>query len=155
MITWQCKLFPELTNEELYKILQLRAEVFIVEQNCVYQDCDSKDFFSYHFTAWDNGKLLAYTRLLPIGVSYADSASIGRVITAFSARGQSLGKQLMERSIEEVYNLFGEVSIKISAQVYLKRFYESFSFISEGNIYLEDGIEHIAMKKRFPSLLIQ
>ncbi len=155
MINWQCKRFSELTNEEVYKILQLRAEVFIIEQNCIYQDCDGKDFDSYHLCAWDAGKLLAYTRLLPKGISYSEYASIGRVITASSARGQNLGKQLMEKSIEEVYKLFGNVPIKISAQVYLKRFYGSFSFIPKGDIYLEDGIDHIAMEKSFPFSQIQ
>lgn len=155
MITWQCKQFFELTNEEVYKILQLRAEVFIVEQNCIYQDCDGKDFDSYHFCAWNDGDLVAYTRLLPVGVSYSDFASIGRVITASSVRGQNLGKQLMERSIEEIYKLFGKVPIKISAQVYLKRFYGSFSFIPKGDVYLEDGIDHIAMEKSFSFSQIQ
>ena len=155
MIIWQCKRFSELTNEEVYKILQLRADVFIIEQNCIYQDCDGKDFDSYHLCAWDDEKLIAYTRLLPKGVSYSDYASIGRVITASSARGQNLGKQLMQRSLEEVYRLFGDVPIKISAQVYLKRFYGSFSFIPIGDIYLEDGIDHISMEKSFPFSQIQ
>lgn len=147
MITWQCKFFSELTNKELYKILQLRNEVFIVEQNCVYQDCDNKDFKAYHLTAWNSDLLVACTRLLPIGISYPDAASIGRVVVSPSSRGQSLGKQLMIKSIEHVYNLFGQVPITISAQQYLKRFYESFSFVKTGGPYLEDGIEHIAMEK--------
>lgn len=155
MITWHCKHFSELTNEEIYKILQLRAEVFIVEQNCVYQDCDGKDFVSYHLCAWSDGKLIAYTRLLPMGVSYSGFASIGRVITAFTVRGQNIGKVLMKKSIEEVYRLFGDVPIKISAQIYLKQFYGSFSFIPKGDIYLEDGIDHIAMEKSFPFSQIQ
>lgn len=149
MITWQCKFFSELTNEELYKIIQLRIEVFIVEQNCNYQDCDNKDIKAYHFMGWDEGNLVAYTRLLEKGISYPDAASIGRVITARSARGQNLGKQLMLKSIEQAYILFGKVPIKISAQLYLKRFYESFSFVQKGGVYLEDGINHIAMEKLF------
>lgn len=149
MITWQCKFFSELTNEELYKIIQLRIEVFIVEQNCNYQDCDDKDLKAYHLMGWDEGNLVAYTRLLEKGISYPDAASIGRVITARSARGQNLGKQLMLKSIEQAYILFGKVPIKISAQLYLKRFYESFSFVQKGGVYLEDGINHIAMEKLF------
>lgn len=146
-IAWKCKPFSELSNEELYKILQLRNEVFIVEQNCVYQDCDGKDYKSYHLMAWKNDTLVAYTRLLPPGVSYENAASIGRVITSPSARRQSLGKQLFAKSIEKIYFLFGMINIKIGAQLYLKSFYESFSFVQKGAVYLEDGIEHIPMEK--------
>ena len=149
MISWQCKFFSELNNLELYKILQLRNEVFIVEQNCVYQDCDDKDLKAYHLAAWNNEKLVAYTRLFDKGIFYPNSASIGRVLTSPTARRRNLGKQLMTNSIEEVYHLFGNVPIKIGAQLYLKRFYESFAFVQIGGVYLEDGIEHIAMIKNF------
>lgn len=147
MITWKCKFFDELNNYELYKILQLRNEVFIVEQKCAYQDLDDKDFLAYHLCAWENEKLLAYTRLFDLGKSYPEAASIGRVITSPSYRRKNFGKELMIKSIEEVYRLFGNVPIKISGQLYLKRFYESFSFVQQGGVYLEDGIEHIAMLK--------
>ncbi|MEO5908270.1 MAG: GNAT family N-acetyltransferase [Ginsengibacter sp.] len=147
MTLWTCKYFSELTNIELYKILQLRNEVFIVEQNCAYQDCDDYDSKAYHLAAWDHDKLVAYTRLFGEGVFYPNAASIGRVLTSQSFRGKSLGKQLMTNSIAEVYHLFGNVPIKIGAQLYLKRFYESFSFVQSGDTYLEDGIEHIAMIK--------
>ncbi len=147
MINWQCKHFSELTVEELYKILQLRNEVFVVEQNCPYQDCDGKDFKSYHLTAWEEHKLMAYTRILPPGISYPNAASIGRVVTSPSARKQKIGKQLMNNSIENLYYLFGKVSVIIGAQLYLKRFYESFLFAQTSDIYLEDGIEHITMEK--------
>ncbi|HUZ60835.1 MAG TPA: GNAT family N-acetyltransferase [Hanamia sp.] len=149
MITWQCKFFSELTNEELYKIIQLRMDVFVVEQNIAYQDCDNKDIIAYHLTGWQENNLVAYTRLLDKGISYPEAASIGRVITARSHRGQNFGKQLMVKSIEQVYHLFGNLPIKISAQQYLKRFYESFSFVQKGEPYLEDGINHIAMEKNF------
>lgn len=145
MITWQCKFFSELSNKEVYKILQLRSEVFIVEQNCVYQDCDDKDLKAWHLCAWDDENLLAYTRLFDKGVSYCDAASIGRVLTAPSVRGQNMGKELMRRSIAKIEELFGETTIRISAQLYLKHFYESFSFVQTGEVYLEDGIEHISM----------
>lgn len=145
MITWQCKFFTDLSNFELYKILQLRSEVFIVEQNCAYQDLDNKDLKAYHYSGWENGNIIAYTRLFPIGVSYEDAASIGRVVTAKSVRGKNIGKQLMKNSIDEIYHLFGEVPIRISAQRYLKNFYESFSFIQKSGVYMEDGIEHISM----------
>jgi ElaA protein len=147
MVSWQCKFFTELTNFEVYKILQLRNEVFIVEQNCVYQDCDDKDLKAYHFMGWDDDKLVAYTRLLSPGISYPDAASIGRVITSPSVRGKNVGKELMTNSIAEVYRLFGKIPIRISAQFYLKRFYESFSFVQYSDVYMEDGIEHIGMKK--------
>ncbi|HEU5365280.1 MAG TPA: GNAT family N-acetyltransferase [Hanamia sp.] len=147
MITWQCKFFSDLSNLEVYKILQLRNEVFIVEQNCAYQDCDNKDFKAWHLCGWDGENLVAYTRLFDKGVSYSDAASIGRVITAPFVRGQNLGKELMIRSIEKIQELFGETTIRISAQLYLKRFYESFSFVQKGEVYLEDGIEHISMLK--------
>jgi ElaA protein len=125
----------------------LRNEVFIVEQNCVYQDCDDKDLKAYHFMGWDDDKLVAYTRLLSPGISYPDAASIGRVITSPSVRGKNVGKELMTNSIAEVYRLFGKIPIRISAQFYLKRFYESFSFVQYSDVYMEDGIEHIGMKK--------
>jgi len=145
MITWQCKFFTELSSLELYKILQLRSEVFIVEQNCAYQDCDDKDIKAYHYSGWNEDKIVAYTLLLAKGVSYNDAASIGRVVTSKSVRGQNLGRKLMQNSIEEIYSLFGKVPIRISAQLYLKRFYESFSFVQKSGIYMEDGIEHISM----------
>ncbi|KAA9041549.1 GNAT family N-acetyltransferase [Ginsengibacter hankyongi] len=147
MITWQCKSFNELTNQELYKILQLRIEVFAVEQNVVYQDCDNKDFKSYHFTAIENDLLVAYSRIIPPGISYNKAASIGRVVTSPVVRGQSLGKQLFEKSLEQLYLLFGRIPVIISAQVYLIKFYENFSFVANGNIYMEDSIPHISMIK--------
>ncbi|HXR84576.1 MAG TPA: GNAT family N-acetyltransferase [Hanamia sp.] len=147
MVTWQCKFFTELTNFELYKILQLRNEVFIVEQKCAYQDLDNKDLNAYHFMGWDDKNLLAYTRLLPKGISYPDAASIGRVITSATVRRKNLGKELMTNSIEEIYRLFGKIPIKISAQLYLKLFYKSFSFVQYTDVYMEDGIKHIGMIK--------
>jgi ElaA protein len=147
-MTWQCKTFSELTTEELYKILQLRNEVFVVEQNCSYQDCDGKDLKAHHFSAWDNGVLVAYTRLLPKGVSYDAGASIGRVLTSPKVRGQKLGKELMQKSIDKIYELYGQMPIIIGAQLYLKRFYESFDFVQQGEGYLEDNIPHIVMEKK-------
>ena len=145
-ITWSCKTFESLTPHELYSILQLRNEVFIVEQNCVYQDCDDKDQQSHHFMGWQQNKLVAYTRLIPAGVVY-DEVSIGRVVTSPSARGTKLGKELMQRSIDKIRELYGKNAIKIGAQLYLKRFYESLGFIQCSDTYLEDGIEHIKMMR--------
>lgn len=148
MITWTCKTFSELTNIELYKILQLRNEVFVVEQKCAYQDCDDKDLEAYHLAAWEGGNLIAYARLLPKGISYADAVSIGRVVTSPKERGKDIGKQLMQHSIDKIYALFKKVPIKISGQLYLKKFYESFAFVQLGAMYLEDDIPHILMEKK-------
>ena len=144
MITWSCKSFNELTNEELYKILQLRNQVFVVEQNSVYQDCDDKDQHCYHLVAWQQNAIVAYSRLIPPGIAF-EQASIGRVITASSVRGKQIGRELMTRSINLIHELFEKSSITIGAQVYLKNFYTSLGFIAEGDSYMEDGIEHIHM----------
>ena len=145
MTKWILKKFDELTAHELYSILQLRNEVFVVEQNCVYQDADNKDQASYHFTGWMNDRLIAYTRLLPRGIAYNDYVSIGRVVTSPSERGNGIGKELIQRSIEQLNNLYESVPIKIGAQIYLKKFYSEFGFQQTSDIYLEDGIEHIEM----------
>ena len=146
MIAWQNKSFDQLTPHELYAILQLRNEVFVVEQDCVYQDADNKDLAAYHFTGWEKDTLLAYTRIIPPGIIYKE-ASIGRVVTSPPARKKGLGRELMEHTIREVYRLFGQTPIRIGAQVYLLAFYSSLGFIQTGDIYLEDGIEHVEMVK--------
>lgn len=143
---WLLKRFDELTPYQLYAILQLRNEVFVVEQNCVFQDADDKDQNSYHLMGFLDNKLVAYTRLVPAGVSY-EQASIGRVVTSPSVRRSGAGKLLMQQSIDSLYSLFGKVPIKIGAQLYLQHFYESFGFERISDIYLEDGIEHIYMLK--------
>lgn len=143
---WQLRRFDELTPYQLYAILQLRNEVFVVEQNCVFQDADDKDQDSYHLMGFLDKKLVAYTRLVPAGLSYAQ-ASIGRVVTSPSVRRSGAGKLLMQQSIDSLYTLFGKVPIKIGAQLYLQHFYESFGFKRISDIYLEDGIEHIYMLK--------
>ena len=143
-INWICKSFNDLANEELYKILQLRNTVFVIEQNCPYQDCDDKDQQCYHLMGWQQDILVAYCRLIPPGIAFKE-ASIGRVVTASIVRGKNIGKELMTHSIKYIHELFGEQSITIGAQLYLKNFYELFGFIKTGDIYLEDGIEHIQM----------
>lgn len=144
MLKWVLKKFDELTPDELYAILRLRSEVFVVEQNCVFQDMDDKDQQCYHLMGWQNNLLAAYTRLVPPGVSY-EQPSIGRVVTSPRVRRDGVGKQLMNQSIDETNNLFGKRSIKIGAQLYLKSFYESLGFVQSGEIYDEDGIDHIHM----------
>ena len=147
-ITWYHKPFNDLTTKELYQILQLRNEVFIVEQNCPFQDLDDKDFKCFHLMGFDTDsqKILAYTRIVPAGISYLE-ASIGRVVTSPLARGEGIGKVLMLKSIELLEELYGGVSIRIGAQYYLKKFYESLGFQQVEEVYLEDGIEHILMDK--------
>lgn len=144
MVEWVCKKFEELKPGELYSILQLRNEVFVVEQNCVYQDADNKDLLSWHLMGWQDEKLIAYTRLIPSSV-VNNKVSIGRVVTSPSVRKKGIGKELMEISIEKTKQLFGNTPVLIGAQLYLKKFYESLGFQQSSAIYLEDGIEHIEM----------
>jgi len=143
-LNWILKKFDQLSLAELYAIMQLRNEVFVVEQNCVYQDADNKDHKSHHFMGWEGSTLVAYTRLLPQGVSYTE-ASIGRVLSAPKYRGLGVGKELMQRSIDNTYKLFNCNTIKIGAQLYLKKFYESLGFVQCSSEYLEDNIPHIEM----------
>ncbi len=143
---WILKPFEELTAKELYQILQLRNEVFIVEQNCPYQDMDNKDLKAFHLMAVEDEKIIAYSRLLPPGISYSES-SIGRIVNSRSVRKKGMGKQLMTESISRINQLFNTSVIRIGAQLYLKDFYQSFGFIQQGDIYLEDNIPHIIMLK--------
>jgi ElaA protein len=146
MISWILKPFAELTPYELYSILQLRNEVFIVEQNCPYQDMDNKDLKSWHLMGIKENKLMAYSRLLAPGISYGES-SIGRIVSSPSVRKTGMGKKLVEESIKQIKNLFKTDTIRIGAQLYLKTFYESYGFVQDGEIYLEDNIPHIIMLK--------
>ncbi len=146
MLSFLCLPFDELAPHVLYEILALRQEVFVVEQNCPYQDCDGKDLLSWHLMGRDaSGKLICYTRLLPKGVSYENHVSIGRVVSAPEARGTGAGKILIKKSIQMCRQLFGQQPIKIGAQTYLLKFYEGFGFKSTGEEYLEDGIPHTKM----------
>lgn len=147
MITWTLKKFDELTVQELYEVLRLRTEVFVVEQNCVFQDMDNKDQHCYHLLGRKNGLLAAYTRIVPTGISYNDAPSIGRVVTSPQARGEGLGRTLMLESIKELFRVYGKSTIRIGAQLYLKKFYESLGFEQSSDIYDEDGIDHIEMTK--------
>ncbi|MDG1245939.1 MAG: GNAT family N-acetyltransferase [Polaribacter sp.] len=140
------KSFSELNTNELYQILQLRAEVFVVEQDCVYQDLDGKDQKSLHVFGTKNNKIIAYTRIFKPG-DYFKNASIGRVVVVASERKFGFGHDVMKASILAIKNYFKEDIITISAQVYLKKFYESHGFYQVGKDYLEDGIPHIEMLK--------
>ena len=141
---WVLKKFQELTPDELYALLRLRAEVFVVEQTCAFQDLDNKDQPSYHLLGYLQDELVAYTRLVPQGISYT-AASIGRVVTSPAHRKKGFGKLLMQESIKVCDQLFGKNTIMIGAQCYLIEFYSSLGFVLSGEIYLEDGIEHIEM----------
>ncbi len=147
MITWQLKHFNQLTTTELYTLLQLRSEVFVVEQTCPYLDPDGKDLYCHHLMGYVGNDLAVYSRLVPAGVSYAE-VSIGRVISSPKYRGQQLGKQLMEKSVEAISELYGSAPIRIGAQAYLKQFYEGFGFVDLNQPYLEDGIPHIIMLRK-------
>lgn len=138
------KPFDKLNPFELYDILKLRSEVFVVEQNCIFLDMDGKDQHCHHLMIRNGDTLVAYARLVPPGISYPEM-SIGRVVSSPAARRTGEGKKLMQAAIEACYNLFGQGPIKIGAQLYLKKFYEGFGFAVSGPVYLEDGIEHIEM----------
>jgi ElaA protein len=144
-LKWKLKDFEALTPYELYEILRLRSLVFVVEQQCIFLDMDTLDQPAFHLMGWEGDNLVAYTRLLDKGTAYPDYPSIGRVVSAPEARGKGVGRLLMQESIRQVENLFGRQPIKIGAQYYLKSFYGSLGFLQAGDIYLEDGIEHIAM----------
>ena len=146
-ISWSVKPFNDLTVHELYAALRLRQAVFSVEQNCAYQDCDDKDQAAWHLSGYKDNLLIAYSRIIPAGVSY-DEASIGRVVTHRQYRMTGAGKELMRLSIEQCEKLFGKQPIRIGAQKYLKRFYESFGFQDMGREYLEDGIPHLIMLRQ-------
>ena len=143
---WILKKFDELTLHQLYAIMQLRIEVFVVEQACPFQDADDKDQECSHLMGFNNTKLAAYTRLVPPGVIYPE-ISIGRVVTSSTVRRSGAGRELMQKSIDAGYELFGALPIKIGAQLYLQKFYESFGFQQISEVYLEDGIPHIYMRK--------
>jgi ElaA protein len=144
-IIWKTKTFDELSTQELYQILKLRSEVFVVEQNCVYQDIDNKDQKALHLFGLLEGEIIAYSRLFKPG-DYFEFSSIGRVVVAEKHRDKNFGHELIDQSIFEINNLFKVQNITISAQLYLKKFYESHGFVATSETYLEDDIPHIEMK---------
>lgn len=146
-IQWFIKPFHELSLTELYNYLQLRTLVFVVEQNCVFQDMDGKDAIALHLLAYDGDKNVACARLFKAG-HYYEFSSIGRVVVHPDYRNLNLGNQLMINAIEGIKTHFNEGDIKIGAQFYLKKFYENHGFITSSDVYLEDDIEHIEMIKK-------
>lgn len=145
-LDWRFQTFDELTTNELYGILRLRSEVFVLEQRCCYLDADNKDQRSHHLSGYRNGELMAFSRIVPPGLSY-EYPAIGRIVVSPRGRGTGYGIELLHVSIQKLEELYGNVSIRIGAQLYLKRFYESFGFRQSGEIYLEDEIEHIEMTR--------
>lgn len=141
---WYIRKFEELKLEEMYEILKIRSEVFVVEQNCVYQDCDNKDKVAYHLFATENGSVVAYLRILEQGIYY-DEPSVGRVLTSKEQRGRGLGKIAMIKAIDFIKNTLKEEKIKISAQEYAIPFYEGVGFKVFSKVYLEDDIPHVEM----------
>lgn len=141
---WNIKSYTELTKQELYGLLRLRAEVFVVEQDCPYQDVDNKDQFAQHLFAFDQEEIVVYLRIFKAG-DYFQEISIGRVVVKPTYRSTGLGHQSMKKAITYIEKNNREKSIRISAQTYLKKFYESHGFKQIGEGYLEDGLPHIGM----------
>ena len=146
MIKIFTKRFNQLSKNELYKIFHIRSKVFIVEQNCIYQDIDFKDQKALHILIKKKKEIIGYSRIFKPG-DYFNKASIGRVVISKENRDKGYGKILMRESIKAIENNFKEKEIKISAQKYLLDFYTSIGFKKEGEEYLEDGIPHISMIK--------
>ena len=147
-MNFQLKHFNDLSVSELYQILKLRQNVFVIEQNCIYPELDGYDKDCFHvFLLDDIGECIAASRLVPPKIKHENFASIGRVCTSINNRKNGLGKQLMQYSLQNSEELFLLKSIKIGAQLYLKIFYESFGFVQVSEPYDEDGIIHIDMIK--------
>ena len=145
-LQFEIKPFNALSVAELYDILLLRAEVFVVEQDCVYQDIDGKDRKALHLTGTYDGKIVAYSRLFAPG-DYYDNASIGRVVISPAYRDRKWGHDLMKASLAAVADKYNTSAITIMAQLYLKKYYEGHGFVQDGEPFLEDGIPHIMMHK--------
>ena len=141
------KKFDELTVNELYKILQLRVDVFVVEQNCPYHEIDDLDQMSYHAYIEEGGKIEAYIRVLPENTKFRE-VSVGRVISSQEKRGCGLGMVILKEGIKIAEEKFGADTIRIEAQTYARRFYEKAGFVKDSDEFLEDGIPHIEMVRK-------
>ncbi|WP_318511045.1 GNAT family N-acetyltransferase [Photobacterium leiognathi] len=146
MLTWQCLSFAQLTPHQLYDALKLRSDIFVVEQTCVYPDLDDNDREDdvYHLLGYQDGKLIAYLRLLRPGLTY-DNVSIGRVVTAREARGNGIGHELIKQGLANAARLWPNATIEIGAQEHLIHFYRQHGFEQTSDMYLEDGIPHVDM----------
>jgi ElaA protein len=147
-LRFELKHFTELNIDELYAIMRLRQRVFVLEQNCAFVDCDNLDQPGWHLMCYDGGILAAYCRLQPVGAAYPGYASIGRVVSEPALRKEGYGRLLMAEALTHCLTLFGDAPLKIGAQLYLKEFYESYQFTAIGDIYIEDGIEHVQMVRK-------
>lgn len=144
-ITWTTKAFKNLTVDEYFELLHLRVAVFVVEQDCPYQEVDEKDRQSFHlFGRSENGEIVAVTRVLPEGVSYPE-ISIGRVALKKEYRGKGIADTLMIETFKFIEREYGKQPIRISAQEYLLNYYNKHGFIKVGDGYLEDDIPHMEM----------
>ena len=144
-LSWRCLPFDALHARTLYALLQLRTEVFVMEQDCVFQDMDGADAQCFHLLGEAADQtLVAYARLVPAGLKFAE-ASIGRVVTLPAARGGGLGHVLMREAVQALHGLWGVQPIRIGAQARLQAFYRQHGFEPDGSIYIEDGIDHIEM----------
>ena len=144
---FKIKRFKELSIEELYQVLHLRSEVFVVEQNCVYLDIDNKDAKAIHVLGYIGEDLASYCRLFDAG-DYFEESSIGRVVVAPKYRALKLGHELMQVAIETISSAYGTTAITISAQQYLTKFYQSHGFVQTSEMYLEDDIPHVQMQRK-------
>ncbi len=146
-IRWQFAAFPELDTDQLYAILKLRQDVFVVEQDCIYSDLDGLDQQSLHLCAWQDQTLLGYLRCLPPGLDYPEPA-MGRIVISPAGRGCKLGRELVQRGIDQTLAAWPGAGITIGAQAHLERFYNELGFETASDVYDEDGIPHIKMRYR-------
>lgn len=141
---FELKKFSELTSRELYNLIKIRQSVFIVEQDCPYEDLDNKDQEALHLMGYERDKLVLYARIFAPGILFSE-ASIGRILVIKQYRSKGLGVSLMNKALEIIKSDFGNISVRLEAQTYLNSFYKKFGFKNSGEEYLEDGIPHISM----------
>ncbi|MEM8562634.1 MAG: GNAT family N-acetyltransferase [Pseudomonadota bacterium] len=144
---WQISQFEALSNAELYALLRLRQEVFVLEQECLYQDLDNRDQSAVHLFCWEKNELMAYQRALAPGACFADSA-LGRIVVSVKARGHQVGKALVQRGVQHNLTRWPEHDVRINGQARLEHFYRSLGFAVEGDLFDEDGIPHLHMVYR-------
>lgn len=146
-LKWSLKQFDNLSPRELYAIARLRIEIFVVEQNCAYQDLDNNDLYCSHLMCWKNDALIACARIVPPSVSFEGFSSIGRIVLSANFRRIGLGKELFRRALFYTERIYKHLPIRIEAQLYIKKFYESFGFVQTSDCYILDGIDHVQMTR--------